>query len=73
MYIVDNNFIEYGGWNFTYRTEFMENHNMGLIIEVKYPLNNLTTQGKNSNDCVVCTENTNDELFVSESTCSTNV
>ena len=36
---------------------------MGLIIEVKYPLNNLTTQGKNSNDCVVCTENTNDLII----------
>ena len=58
-----NNFIEYGGWNFTYHSEFMENNNMGLIINVKYPVNNLTTQCDDKNECVVCTENTNDLII----------
>ena len=56
-------FVEHGGWNFKYRTDFMENHNMGLIIDVKYPLNNLTTQGEDKNECVVCNENTNDSII----------
>lgn len=58
-----DNFIEHGGWNYKYRTEFMENYNMGLIIDVKYPVNNLITQGEDTNECVVCTENTNDLII----------
>ena len=58
-----DNFIEYGGWNYTYRTEFMENYNMGLIIDVKYPMNSLTTRCDDTNDCAVCTENTNDLII----------
>ena len=57
-----NDFIEYGGWNFTYRTEFM-NNSMVLNINVKYPMNSLTTQGEDKNECVVCNENTNDLII----------
>ena len=57
-----DNFIEYGGWNFTYRTEFM-NNSMNLIIDVKYPMNTLTTRCDDTNDCAVCTENTNDLII----------
>ena len=58
-----NNFVEHCEWHFQYRTECMDNHTMSLIIDVKYPLNNLTTNGEDKNDCVVCTENTQDLII----------
>lgn len=55
-----NNFVQHCGWEFQYRTEFMKNHTMVLIIEVKYPLNDLTSEDEDNDDCVVCTHSTND-------------
>ena len=58
-----NNFVEHRGWEFQYRTEFTKDYTMVLIIEVKYPLNDLTSEGEDKNDCAVCTHST-DELIV---------
>lgn len=58
-----NNYIEHCEWQFTYNTDFTKNHTLALIINVKYPLNNLTIQGEDKDECVVCNENTR-ELIV---------
>ena len=58
-----NNFVEYCGWEFQYRTEYMKDYTMVLIIEVKYALNDLTSSSEDKNDCAVCTHST-DELIV---------
>ena len=55
VFVWCNIFCSALGLEFQYRTESMKNHNMVLIIEVKYPLNDLTSQGEDKNDCAVCT------------------
>lgn len=69
IYGMCNDFIEYDGWYFKYRTSFSENYNMNLVIEIKYTIDNLicdrndVTAGDDEtagDDCVVCTDKTTD-------------
>ena len=75
VYGMCNDFIEYKGWYFKYRTSYSENYIMNLVVEIKYTLEQLTynknddTFGDADNsgdddtsedDCVVCTDKTTD-------------
>lgn len=60
VYGYSNNFIEYNGWYFKYKTSFTENYNMELIIEIKHSIDKITSSNTQEEECVVCTETTND-------------
>ena len=62
VYGYSNDFINYGGWYFKYKTSFSENYNMQLTIEIKHSLDKITYNLCNSqqDECVVCTETTKD-------------
>lgn len=61
VYGYSNNFIEYNGWYFKYKTSFTENYNMELIIEIKHSIDKITNSNtQEEEECVVCTETTND-------------
>lgn len=60
VYGYSNDFIEYEGWYFKYRTSFSENYNMELIVEIKHSIDKITISNTQEKDCVVCTETTKD-------------
>ena len=63
VYGMCNDFIEYKGWYFKYRTSFSENNIMNLVIEIRYALDNLIYDrydGASHDECVVCTDKTTD-------------
>ena len=63
VYGMCNDFIEYKGWYFKYRTSFSENNIMNLVIEIRYALDNLIydrNDGASHDECVVCTDKTTD-------------
>jgi hypothetical protein len=63
VYGMCNDFIEYKGCYFKYRTSFSDNYIMNLVIEIRYTLDNLicnSTDETSHDECVVCTNKTTD-------------
>ena len=58
-----NDFIEYKGWYFKYRSEFTADHKVELKIQIKRSIDDLTNEVENNEDCVVCTENTCESII----------
>ena len=60
-----NDFIEYNGWYFKYRTSTNKSYDMELIVEIKHSIDNMTYNSSDTHheDCVVCTETTKDLII----------
>lgn len=63
IYGYSNDFVEYNGWYFKYKTSFSEDYNMQLIIEIKHSIDKITNSSIQEDDCVVCMEKTKDLII----------